>query len=49
MMDEIFLKYWKMTQTNSIQPLEFSNIDHETGSQHKNQTWKNNNVKLIIN
>jgi len=49
MMDEIFLKYWKMTQTNSIQPLEFSNIDHETGSQHKSQTWKNNNVKLITN
>jgi len=38
-----------MTQTNPVQPLEFSNIDYETESQYKSQTWKNNNVKLITN
>jgi hypothetical protein len=38
-----------MTKVNPIQPLEFCNMYHETESQHKSLTWKNNNIKFITN
>jgi hypothetical protein len=38
-----------MIEASLIQPLEFYNMDYETRSPYKSQTWKNNNVKIITN
>jgi hypothetical protein len=49
MMMERIKKKWKIIEANPIQSLEFYNTGHESGSQHKSLTWKNNNVKCITN
>jgi len=49
MMDEFFFKIIKNNYSQPDPTIRTCNTDHETESQHKKQTWKNNNVKFLTN